>query len=51
VDAQSADSVEDLFGLYRTEVEEIAADQYDHAFKNPIVRGARLGSPPPLPIQ
>jgi hypothetical protein len=49
VDGQGDGSVEDLFGLYRTEVEEIAAQQYGSGFKNPIVRALDL-APPPLSI-
>jgi hypothetical protein len=50
IDGQGDGSVEDLFGLYRTEVEEIGAQQYGSGFKNPIVRALDLAPPPPLPI-
>ena len=48
VDGDGEDSVEKLFVLYRTEVEEIAAAQYDSGFKNPIVRALDLAPPPSL---
>ena len=48
VDGQGDGSVEDLFGLYRTEVEEIAAQQYGSGFRNPIVRALDLAAPPLL---
>jgi hypothetical protein len=50
VDGENEGNVEELFGLYRTEVEEIAAKQYGSGFKNPIVRALDLAPPPPLPI-
>ena len=49
VDGQKENNVEELFGFYRTEVEEIAATQYVRGFKNPIVRALDLAPPPPLP--
>jgi hypothetical protein len=48
VDGGGEDSVEELFGLYRTEVEELAAAQYESGFKNPIVRALDLAPPPSL---
>ena len=48
VDGTEGDA-EDLFGIYRTEVEGIAASQYNSGFKNPIVRALDLAPPPPLP--
>ena len=50
VDGENEGNVEELFGLYRIEVEEIAAEQYESGFKNPIVRALDLAPPPPLPI-
>ena len=50
VDGEPEDAVEDLFREYRSEVEAIAAQQYDIGFKNPIVRAFDLAQPPPLPI-
>jgi hypothetical protein len=49
VDGGTEGDVADLFGLYRTEVEEIAAKQHNSGFKNPIVRALHLAPPPPLP--
>jgi hypothetical protein len=48
VDGDVEDSVEELFVLYRIEVEEIAAAQYGSGFKNPIVRALDLAAPPLL---
>jgi uncharacterized protein DUF1488 len=48
LDGDCEDSVEELFVLYRTEVEEIAAAQYDSGFKNPIVRALDLAPLPSL---
>jgi hypothetical protein len=48
VDGEGDGSVEDLFGLYRTEVEGIAAKQHGSGCKNPIVRALDLAPPPPL---
>ena len=48
IDGENEGDIEELFGLYRTEVEGIAAEQYDSGFKNPIVRALDL-APPPLP--
>jgi hypothetical protein len=49
VDGDVEDGVEALFRLYRTEVENIASQQYDCGFKSPIVRALDLAPPPPLP--
>ena len=49
VDVGIEGDVEELFRIYRSEVEEIAAEQYDSGFKNPIVRALDLAPPPPLP--
>ena len=48
VDGENEGNVEELFGLYRTEVEEIAAAQHDSGFKNPIIRALDLAPPPSL---
>jgi hypothetical protein len=50
VDGESEVGVEDLFSEYRSEVEAIAARQYDTGFKNPIVRAFDLARPPSLAI-
>ena len=50
VDGENDGEIEELFWLYRDEVEEIAAAQYDSGFKNPIVRALDLAPPPPLPL-
>jgi hypothetical protein len=49
VDGVEEGSPEELFDLYRTEVQEIAAEQCDSGFKNPIVRALDLAPPPSLP--
>jgi uncharacterized protein DUF1488 len=49
VDGVAEGSPEELFDLYRTEVQEIAAEQYDRGLKNPIVRALDLAPPPSLP--
>ena len=49
VDGVEESSTEQLFDLYRPEVQEIAAQQYVRGFKNPIVRAPELAPPPPLP--
>lgn len=51
VDGENEGNVEDLFGIYRKEVEEIAAEQYESGYKSPIVRALDLVPPPPLLIQ
>lgn len=50
VDGEADHAVEDLFSEYRSEVEAIAAQQYDVGFKNPIVRAFDLARPPSLAI-
>jgi Protein of unknown function (DUF1488) len=50
VDGEPEDAVEDLFREYRSEVEAIAAQQYDIGFKNPIVRAFDLARPPSLAV-
>jgi Protein of unknown function (DUF1488) len=49
VDGTDDGGVEDLFREYRSEVEAIAAQQYDCGFKDPMVRALDLAPPPPLP--
>ena len=49
VDGDADDGVEELFRLYRTEIENIASQQYDCGFKSPVVRALDLAPPPPLP--
>lgn len=49
VDGEPQDHIDDLFSAYRSEVEAIAAQQYDCGFKNPMVRALDLAPPPPLP--
>ena len=51
VDVDSEYGVEALFQRYRTEVENIASQQYDCGFKSPIVRALDLAPPPPLPAR
>ncbi len=50
VDGATEGDTEELFGQYRSEVEEIAAQQYDRGFTNPIIRALDLTPPPPLPL-
>ena len=51
VDGDAEDGVEALFQRYRTEVENIASQQYDCGFKSPMVRALDLAPPPPLPTR
>lgn len=45
------EKVDELFEVYRSEVEALAARQYDRGAQSPIVRVADLTPPPPLPAR
>lgn len=47
--ADRIQEVEELFEIYRTQVESLAATEYGRGVVSPIVRATDLAPPPPLP--